>query len=537
MAGVNVTIGADSRKASKELKAFEKKTQRIAASIAKGFRERIGHKIFDGLASAAREIPQLLNDAINTASDMNEEISKGEVIFGSAAKEIREFSKTSVESLGLSKVAAMTAAGTFGNLFKTIGMGETDVARMSKEMTGLAADLGSFHNTTTQDAITAIGAALRGESEPIRRYGVLLDDATLKAEALSMGIYDGVGALKPAIKAQAAYNVILKQTTDAQGDFARTSDGLAGQNKILEANIENLSAEIGEKFLPIMKEFVSMLNDIDMEAVADGIDTLAVGFAELGKSISDSYDYLSEYEDLIKKLIPGFGLLSNSIEKLFPDRVEKNVPIIPTPDFLKEDKENPFAEADEFMAALEELEKAETERAKKKIEALEAAKMEKDIMKEHDEMMKAQIHAERERLELLEKQTKEREKAEQAVRDDTKKGIKDDIAKTLADFGITSASQGNMLQDLLGIGFSESEAKRLSGLEGKRQELLGSRDQLNALSSRSSISAVSSMQRIGGGGGVAGEIDLQRKQTDLQQKMVGLLEELKTGVSQTPVAQ
>ena len=113
MACVEVSIGADSRKAARELKSFEKKTKGIAASIAKGFKERVGHKLFDGLRAAAGQIPELINKSVNTASDLNEEISKGQVIFAGAAKEIRAFSKTSVESLGLSEVAAMQAAGQF----------------------------------------------------------------------------------------------------------------------------------------------------------------------------------------------------------------------------------------------------------------------------------------------------------------------------------------------------------------------------------------------------------------------------------------
>lgn len=530
MAGVKVSIGADSRKASRELKSFEKKTKSVAASIAKGFKERIGHKLFDGLGQAAREIPQLLNEAINTASDMNEEISKGEVIFGSAAAEIREFSSTSVESLGLSSVAAMEAAGGFGNLFKTMGMGEADVARMSKEMTGLAADLGSFHNTTTEDAIVAIGAALRGESEPIRRYGVLLDEATLKAEALAMGIFDGVGTLKPAIKAQAAYNVILKQTSDAQGDFARTSDGLAGQQKILKANLENLSMEIGEKFLPVMRDLVSMLNDLDMNAVAEGIDTVALGFSEWGKTISGAYEALSEYEDLVKTLVPAVGLLGEAMDALSFGSVErKKSGMKELPDFLKEEGEKITPFEQETLDILKELDAAEAEFVKKKAE--EAA-----LMKEHDELAKASLHAERERLELLAEQTKEREKAAQVQRDDVRKEMGEDISETLKEFGIAGANQGGMLQDLLGLGFSESEAGRLAGLEGKRQDLLGARDQLGALSSRSSLSAVSSLQRVGGGGGAYGELDLQRRQTDLQAKMVSLLEDLKTESTASPIS-
>jgi hypothetical protein len=90
-------------------------------------------------------------------------------------------------------------------------------------MTELAADLASFNNTSIEDAIESIGSALRGEAEPIRKYGVLLNDATLQAKAFAMGISDGTSTLSPANKALAAYGLILEQTKTAQGDFDRTS--------------------------------------------------------------------------------------------------------------------------------------------------------------------------------------------------------------------------------------------------------------------------------------------------------------------------
>lgn len=491
MAGVEVTIGADSRKAAKELKSFQNKTQSIAKSIAKGFKERIGHKLLDGLSSAVRDIPQMINTAVTAASDLNEEVSKSQVIFGQASDDIRAFAQNAVESMGLSEVAAMTATGTFGNLFKTMGMGQQEAANMSKAMTQLAADLGSFHNTTTEDAIGAIGAALRGESEPIRRYGVLLDDATLKAEALAKGLYDGVGALSPANKALAAYSLILKQTGDAQGDFARTSDGLAGQKKILKAQFDDLTVAVGQAFLPVFKDVVTIINDLDFEAVAEHIQYAIDGFMSLAEFVSESK---TQIEELIN-LIPGLKEGLNFIGNLFPETVEKKVPKIPTPDFLKPEKPPEMSEDEKFEKDFaSDFEKNWP--AEKKFREDQAR-----IEKEHDERMKDAIHAERERLEIIEKQRQEKEKQ---------------LALEKAQEGID----------------------RTMGQVGEIQS------GLNAAMTRSSLTAVSSMQAIGGGGGVSGELNLQKTQTDLQrqlvdlqQKMVGLLEGVKTATGQKPVSQ
>lgn len=188
--------------------------------------------------------------AIDSASDLAEQVSKSGVVFEGQADSIRKFADGAAESLGLSSRAALEATSNFGILAQGAGLSGKDAANFSKQFTTLAADLASFSNTSTDEAITAIGAALRGESEPIRKYGVLLDDATLKAKALALGIADGTSTLTPQQRALAASKVILEQTTKAQGDYARTAESAANQNRTLQAETENLSAKLGDRLLP-----------------------------------------------------------------------------------------------------------------------------------------------------------------------------------------------------------------------------------------------------------------------------------------------
>jgi hypothetical protein len=194
------------------------------------------------------------------AGNYEEAASAAGVIFGDAADDIEEFGEQAIKTAGLSARAAVEAANTFGTFGKAAGLSGDDLAKFSIDLTQLAGDLASFKNTTTDEAITAIGAALRGESEPIRRYGVLLDDATLKAEALSLGIYDGVGALTQQQKVLAAQAAIFKQTTDAQDDYNRTSDSLANQTRAFSAQIENLQKNLGEGAVPVFSELLEAAN-------------------------------------------------------------------------------------------------------------------------------------------------------------------------------------------------------------------------------------------------------------------------------------
>lgn len=189
--------------------------------------------------------------AIGAASDLQESVSKAGVIFGSQAGGIEAFAAKAAGALGQSKTQALEAASTFGQIGQKAGLSGAESAKFAKQFTTLSSDLASFNNTTPEEAITAIGAAMRGESEPIRRYGVSLDDATLRARALKLGLIDNVKtALTPQQKALAASREILAQTTKAQGDFARTSDGAANKSRILAARSEDLRAKLGTSLLP-----------------------------------------------------------------------------------------------------------------------------------------------------------------------------------------------------------------------------------------------------------------------------------------------
>ena len=231
------------KKAMSEFKRLETTGQKTGFVLKKAFLP--ASAALGGLAAAA--IP-----AINAASDLEESMSKVGVIFGEGAKEVEAFAETAAKALGQSKQDVLEAAGTFGTFGKAAGLAGTDLAEFSNGMTALASDVASFNNAEPDEVIQAMGAALRGEAEPMRRFGVLLNDATLKTEAMALGIYDGNGALTDQQKILAAQQAILKQTTDAQGDFARTSEGLANQTRIMKAQFEDVKAELGKALLPIV---------------------------------------------------------------------------------------------------------------------------------------------------------------------------------------------------------------------------------------------------------------------------------------------
>jgi hypothetical protein len=201
-------------------------------------------------------------EAVKAASDLGETVSKVNVIFGETAKDIERFAEGAASSLGQTKQQALDAAATFATFGKAAGLSGQDLSKFSTEFVSLASDLASFNNTSPEQAINAIGSALRGEAEPLRQYGVLLDDASLRQAALELGIISTTkNALTPQQKVLAAQALIYQQTGAAQGDFARTSDGLANKTRILTAQMENAKVQIGEALLPVVVEIATFIGD------------------------------------------------------------------------------------------------------------------------------------------------------------------------------------------------------------------------------------------------------------------------------------
>lgn len=276
--------------ADKQLKKFGTSSKNVASAVG-------------GLSLAFGTVQQVLGPAITAASNMQESMSKVNVIFGKGAKDVENFAASAARSMGQSKQAVLDAAGAFGTFGKAAGLVGQDLAVFSNDFTQLASDLASFNNTSPEEAVQAIGAALRGEAEPLRRFGVLLNDATLKQEALTLGIYDGKGALTAQQKILAAQSAIYKQTGDAQGDFLRTSDGLANSQRTLRAEFANVQAQLGAKLLPAMQQFTQSLLSI-----SDWVRRNPETFSQIGKG----FEYIFKLVDPATKGIRGFlGVLQS----------------------------------------------------------------------------------------------------------------------------------------------------------------------------------------------------------------------------------
>ncbi|HSV29709.1 MAG TPA: hypothetical protein VLL76_09115, partial [Candidatus Omnitrophota bacterium] len=288
-----LALTTDDKDLDKGLDAAERKghswVQRVGGLVGKGIKAAaIGAVAAAGITAAA------LGSTIGPASDLAESASKVGVVFGEQADVVKAFADTAAAALGMTEQEALAAAGTYGNLFRAMNMGEDVSAEMSTALVGLAADLASFNNMDPSEVLDKLRAGLTGETEPLKTLGVNMNQAALEAKALEMGLLDASGEMTAAAKAQAAYAIIMEQTALAQGDFARTSEGLANQQRILKAQLGDLRATVGAALLPAIEAIIGKVTELaQSEKFQEWIGRLVEGIGVIGEAVGEVVEVIT----------------------------------------------------------------------------------------------------------------------------------------------------------------------------------------------------------------------------------------------------
>ena len=193
------------------------------------------------------------------ASDYEENMNKIDVAFGSSSEEVKKWADNARDQFGLSKVAASDAVSAFGALGKGIGLSEGDAAKMSTTLAGLSADLASYFNTGTDESAKALEGIFTGESETLKKFGVVMTDTNLEKFASDQGLV--WKEMDQSQKVALRYQYVLAKTKDAQGDYARTSDGTANSLKTFKAAAEDLGTAIGTQLLPMITPIIQKITE------------------------------------------------------------------------------------------------------------------------------------------------------------------------------------------------------------------------------------------------------------------------------------
>jgi hypothetical protein len=199
---------------------------------------------------------------VKTASDAEETQAKFSAVFKELTGEAEDFVQSTAQELGRSTNDLRAFMGTLQDTFVPLGFARDQGLEMSKALTKLTLDLASFNNMAQPEVLRALQSAIVGNHETVRRFGVIINQTVLSQELMNMGIKDGVKNATEAQKAQARLNIIIKGTSDAQGDALRTSGSFANQVRRLTSQFEEFAVEIGNILIPVINKMISFFGDL-----------------------------------------------------------------------------------------------------------------------------------------------------------------------------------------------------------------------------------------------------------------------------------
>lgn len=363
--------------------------------------------------------------AIKLASDFEESLNKVDVAFGNSSKQVKDFAKTTLQEFGIAEGSALDMAALFGDMATSMGLSQQAAVGMSKELVGLAGDLASFKNIDIEQATTALAGVFTGETESLKRLGIVMTEVNLQQFAMEKGLDKSVKTMTQAEKVALRYEFIMSKTANAQGDFSRTSDGAANQMRIFQESLKELGVSFGQVLLPAFTKMVTKLNDI-----LQSINNLSPGMKGFITTIGVLAAAVGPLLMAIPQLTTGFKLLTtamkaNPIIAVASALVTVATAIYSIADAKKQAKLDEFGDTikkmseDEALSKLKELNSVLEENNKiiqgsATIAAKSTAKKENKELKEKIKILDNQINslranaqAERELQQELKKGTKE----------------------------------------------------------------------------------------------------------------------------------
>ncbi|OUQ56235.1 hypothetical protein B5E58_11210 [Tyzzerella sp. An114] len=268
------------------------------SAVSRGFSAIISAASAVGIAlSAAFVVDKIIEfgkEAVSLASDMQEVQNVVETAFGSMSYKCEEFAKTSIETLGMSKLAAKQFSSTYMAMGRGSGMALEEAADMALGATKRIGDIASFYNKSFEEVDTMLKSIWTGETESLKEIGVVMTQANLQQFAYTQGINKKISAMTQAEQIQLRYAYVMEQTALAEGDFAKTSDSWANQTRILSERWKEFLSIVGSGLIEVLLPFVKFLNRIleILILIAEGIGYI---FSIItGKNPNDDTDKLGQ---------------------------------------------------------------------------------------------------------------------------------------------------------------------------------------------------------------------------------------------------
>ena len=210
------------------------------------------------LAFATTVVGGTFKKLADAAAELEEIMNKAYVVFGESMLAVEEWASVASDALGRSSTSLIEFAAGLQDTFVPLGMTRDGAANLSTAITLLALDVASFQNKTDADVVRDFQSALVGNHETVKKYGIIINEATLKQEAYREGLYDGQGELSEHAKMQARISLLYKGTVDAQGDLLRTQDSYTNSVKALGAAWKVVQEDFGNAIKKMIMPLIAL---------------------------------------------------------------------------------------------------------------------------------------------------------------------------------------------------------------------------------------------------------------------------------------
>ena len=227
-----------------------------------------------GIAGGIYAIVSAIKSSITYSSDLAEAQNVVNQGFGDLAYMADDFADSALYAFGLSELQAKRTSGQFAAMARALGVVPERAAQMSLALTGLSGDLSSFWNVSQDVAQTALESVFTGETESLKKFGIVMTQANLQQYAYSQGITKSITAMTEAEKAQLRYLYVMDATSTAQGDFAETSGSFANQVRLLTGQLQTLAGIVGGVLVAAFTPVIKVINTV-LAAIISLANTLS----------------------------------------------------------------------------------------------------------------------------------------------------------------------------------------------------------------------------------------------------------------------
>lgn len=259
---LNFDTKVDTGGFDKGTKQISKKASKLGGVFGGAMSTAIGFGAAQVAGMVVKSLANVANQAIELASDMDEVQNVVDTAFGSMAYKCEEFADIAIDQFGMSKLSAKQTASTYMSMAKSMGLSMDAASDMAIETAKLTGDVASFYNISTDLASTKLKSIFTGETETLKDLGVVMTEVNLKQYALANGYKTAYKDMSQAEKVALRYSFVMDALSDAQGDFAKTSDSWANQTRILSERWKELLSIMGGGLIRIFTPVIQVINQI-----------------------------------------------------------------------------------------------------------------------------------------------------------------------------------------------------------------------------------------------------------------------------------